>query len=214
GFDGNIVHAAARPFLADTTYAPYLLSWPVLRANLRFLARMPVRYLSTLLMVIARLIPHPRAFLRTVAVLPKTVYFAERVERESIPHIHANWASHPATAALVMARLTGVSWSFTGHASDIYIDNAMLAHKIRAAGFVVTCTRHNKDFLARVGGEDTADRIAVSYHGVDLTRFAPADRTPGPFRILTVGTLRECKGLTDLIDACRILADRRLPFEC
>jgi glycosyltransferase involved in cell wall biosynthesis len=91
----------------------------------------------------------------------------------------------------------------------------MLREKLRDAKFVLTCTRHNKDYLARVGGPGTADKVVVSYHGVDLVQFRPVPADPGDMlRILTVGTLRECKGLPDLIEACRILAGRGVPFDC
>jgi len=132
-----------------------------------------------------------------------------------VRHLHANWASHPATAALVMARLTGLPWSFGAHASDMYVDGAMLPEKIRAARFVVTCTRHNRDHLVALGGAATADKVFVSYHGVDLERFTPAThRPPGPLAILAVGSLRACKGLPDLIEACRLLAAWGRLFSC
>jgi glycosyltransferase involved in cell wall biosynthesis len=91
----------------------------------------------------------------------------------------------------------------------------MLRDKIRAAKFVVTCTGHNKDYLVGIGGSDTRDKITVSYHGVDLDRFKPDPSARGDrFTILTAGTLRKCKGLPDLIEACRILADRGVSFVC
>jgi glycosyltransferase involved in cell wall biosynthesis len=215
GFDGTIIHGSARPFLADTVYVPFLFSWKVLRANASALGRMPGRYLGTLFTVIAGCVTRPRALARSLAVFPKSVYFASMVRAEGIVHIHANWASHPATSAFVMSRLSGASWSFAGHASDIYIDNAMLREKILAARFVVTCTRHNKDHLVGVAGPAARDKITVSYHGVDLERFRPEPRSPaGTFGILTAGTLRECKGLPDLIEACRILAGRGVAFQC
>jgi glycosyltransferase involved in cell wall biosynthesis len=215
GFGGKVIHAAARPFLAETVYAPFVFSWALLRANGRFVARMPGRYVGALLSVIVGSLRHPRGLLRALAVFPKTVYFAELIEQEGITHIHANWASHPAMSAWVMSRLTGASWSFAGHASDIYIDTAMLPQKIRSADFVVTCTRHNKDYLVGLAGSEAADKIIVSYHGVDLDRFTPVPRqSAGSFRILTAGTLRECKGLPDLIEACEILAGRGIAFEC
>jgi colanic acid/amylovoran biosynthesis glycosyltransferase len=214
-FDGKVVHAAARPLMAQTVYVPFLASWPLWRANARALARTPGRYLALLGRFVGGLWRRPRSLVRTLAVFPKAVYFAEVAEREGIGHIHANWASHPSAAALVISGLTGATWSFAGHASDIYLDAGMLREKIREAKFVLTCTRHNKEYLARVGGPDTADKIVLSYHGVDLDRFRPLPaRTPGPFRILTVGTLRDSKGLPDLIEACRLLADRGIAFEC
>jgi glycosyltransferase involved in cell wall biosynthesis len=214
-FDGTVIHGAAKPLMARTVYVPFLASWTLLRANALALARTPGRYLGTLGRLVGGLWRRPRSLVLSLAVFPKSVYFAEIIRRERIAHIHANWASHPAASAFVMSRLTGATWSFAGHASDIYLDAGMLRDKIREAQFVLTCTKHNKDYLVGVGGPDTADKITVSYHGVDLQRFRPLPvRAPGPFRILTVGTLRECKGLPDLIEACRMLADRGISFEC
>jgi colanic acid/amylovoran biosynthesis glycosyltransferase len=194
---------------------PFLASWTLWRANALALARTPGRYLGTLGRLVGGLWRRPRSLALSLAVFPKSVYFAEIVRKERIGHIHANWASHPAASAFVMSKLTGATWSFAGHASDIYLDAGMLRDKIREAKFVLTCTKHNKEYLVSVGGPDTADKITVSYHGVDLQRFQPLpSRAPGPFRILTVGTLRECKGLPDLIEACRMLADRGVSFEC
>ena len=107
-----------------------------------------------------------------------------------------------------MAKLTGATWSFAGHASDIYLDAGMLREKIRRATFVTTCTKHNKEYLIGVGGPDTArqDHRELSRRRPRplpaIARAEPAARSG----ILTVGTLRECKGLPDLIEACRMLA--------
>jgi glycosyltransferase involved in cell wall biosynthesis len=212
-FKSDIVHAAARPFVADTVYVPFVLSWPLLRANGRFLRRNPGRYLRALAEVVSGCLSRPRSLLLSVAVFPKSVYFAELAEQEGLAHIHANWASHPAASALVMSMLTGIPWSFAGHASDIYVDGSMLRDKIRAK-FVVTCTHHNRT-ISSGSGAATRDKVTVSYHGVDLDRFKPDPNARGDrFTILTAGTLRECKGLPDLIEACRILADRGVSFFC
>jgi glycosyltransferase involved in cell wall biosynthesis len=153
--------------------------------------------------------------LRALVAYPKAVYFASLVEAQHIAHIHANWATHPAMAALVMARLTAVPWSFTGHASDIYLHTTMLAEKIRAAKFVLTCTRFNRDYLIRIAGEASAHKIVVSYHGINLHKFRPIPKPPTTsFHLLAVGTLMAGKGFTDLIEACRILARRGLAFDC
>lgn len=54
------------------------------------------------------------------------------------------------------------------------------------------------------------ERIAVHYTGVDLDRFAPRPRKPGPPLLLTVGYLIERKGQGLVIDAMRSLPDARL----
>jgi glycosyltransferase involved in cell wall biosynthesis len=214
-FNGDVVHKIAQPFLPHTTYVPFFFSRRIFRAQLSALRRFPGRYLATLAMVIAGSWSRPRSLLRTVAVFPKSVYFAQLVGAEGIAHIHANWATHPATSAWIISRLTGIPWSFSGHASDIYLDRTMLVDKIRAAKFVATCTRYNKQYLTGLAGDDVADRIVVSYHGVDLERFGPAPIAPGgPFRILAVGTILKCKGFGDLIEACGLLAAKKVAFEC
>lgn len=213
--DKNVAHEAVRPLVARTVYSPFLASAPLLRANAAALLRTPIHYLGTLGQLIGGLWRRPTSLVKTLAVFPKAVYFADLVRRDGIAHIHANWASHPAAAAMVMSRLSGVTWSFAGHASDVYLDGGMLREKIRGARFVLTCTRHNKEHMVRVAGQDVADKIVVSYHGVDLGRFKPLPTRPsGPFRILTVGTLRECKGLPDLVEACRLIGSRGVAFEC
>jgi glycosyltransferase involved in cell wall biosynthesis len=153
--------------------------------------------------------------LKALAVFPKSVYFARLAQEQRLAHIHANWASHPAVSALTISQLSGIPWSFAGHASDIFLDATMLKEKIRAAKFVLTCTRYNKSYLEGIGGADTMNKIIVSYHGVDLRKFVPAPKSAADcFRILSVGTLLPCKGLPDLLEACRLLTSRGVPFHC
>jgi glycosyltransferase involved in cell wall biosynthesis len=114
-----------------------------------------------------------------------------------------------------MADLADVPWSFAGHATDIFVERAMLPEKLRAARFAVTCTRYNREYLAGLAGPGAAERVFVGYHGVDLERFRPAPRDAGgPLRILAVGTLNECKGFDDLVAACGILAQRGVALDC
>jgi glycosyltransferase involved in cell wall biosynthesis len=214
-FDGAVVHSMARPFLPVTTNVPFLLSRRVLAAQVWALARRPGRYLGALARVVGGCWRSPRALARAAAVFPKSVYFARLAEQEGIAHVHANWATHPAAAAWIMSRVGGVPWSFAGHASDIYLERAMLGDKLRAARFAVTCTAHNREYLAGIAGPAAAPRVLVSYHGVDLERFRPAPRPDGgPFRILAVGTLHECKGFDDLVAACGLLDRRGVPVDC
>jgi glycosyltransferase involved in cell wall biosynthesis len=214
GFGGRVIHEEARRLLTATVYVPFLFSWRLVRAQGRMLATAPRAYAGALGTVLRGYWRDPRSLLLSLAVFPKSVYFATLVQDEAIPHIHANWATHPATAALVMSRLTGVPWSFAGHASDIYLNTTMLADKIRDARFVVTCTRHNGDYLERMAPAGHGAKIRVSYHGVDLRKFRPAPARPDDgFHILAVGTLIECKGFPDLIEAARRLAQRGVEFD-
>jgi glycosyltransferase involved in cell wall biosynthesis len=151
---------------------------------------------------------------KSLALLPKTLHFAELARAEGVDHLHAHWATYPANTALVVSRLTGIPWSLTCHAHDIFFEPLLLAEKLAETSFVLTCTGDNKRHLETVSPHARA-KVTVSYHGLDLGRFRPdPDRAPGPRpRLLGVGSLLECKGFDLLIAACGLLAERRRDFE-
>lgn len=137
-----------------------------------------------------------------------------------LQHLHAHFASDATTAALVAARQSGVGFSFTAHARDIFhcyvspdVDDEARRLKIAAARFVVTVSEYNRRHLLGVAGARAP--IVTLYNGIDLSRFeftADADREPG--RILAVGRLVEKKGFDDLIEACRLLRERGFSYQC
>src|SRR4030042_704375 len=60
-------------------------------------------------------------------------HLARRFQQERVTHIHAPWACGPATAAWVASQLTGIPFSFTGRAHDIFTPDSLLPDKIRDA---------------------------------------------------------------------------------
>lgn len=137
-----------------------------------------------------------------------------------VRHLHAHFAHGSTTVTWYASRITGVSFSFTGHARDIYTERlnpgGLLPRKIRAARFVVTCTEANRRHLRSLGEGTDVHRV---YHGLnaDFARIlayggeAPARN--GRFRVLGVGRLVAKKGFDVLVEAIAILADRGVPVE-
>ena len=69
--------------------------------------------------------------------------------------------------------------------------------------------------MVRHCGERTRSKIHVIHCGVDPDLFAAAPRRrEWPFQIVCVASLEDIKGHTYLVDACRILKDRGIDFEC
>jgi glycosyltransferase involved in cell wall biosynthesis len=133
-------------------------------------------------------------------------------ERTGIEHIHSPWANGTATAAWVASRLTGIPFSFTARAGDIYPPDGALSEKIRDAMFVRSEDRTNIGYLAGFAGGNTG-KFLLTYNGVPLEvrREAPV-RMSAPFSILAVARFVRTKGFDVLLRAAKVLADEGVDF--
>lgn len=132
-------------------------------------------------------------------------------------HLHVHFASTPADVALLVSTMSGVPFSLSAHAKDIYLSKPSdLRRKLDAARFTVTCTGYNRDVLERIAGPDAI--IQRAYHGLGTAAFTPPERSPSatgmPPLILSVGRLRPKKGFATLIEACALLRDQGRAFRC
>lgn len=187
----------------------------MLAAQWHWLRRRPGRYLGTWWGALWGNRRSLKFLVRAVAVVPTAAAFARRIEARGTDHVHAHWATHPALAAWVVHRLTGTSYSFTGHAHDLYVERSMLDVKIRDAAAVITISEYNRRLLAGWYGT-LADKVEVVHCGVDVGIFhprpdGPPARRDGPFELVTVATLQPQKGHAYLVDAVGLLRDRRIP---
>jgi len=214
-----VVHEEARPWTGRALYTSYL-SAAIVAANVRTLLRRPLTYLSLLVRLIAGTITSPAMLLRTVAVFPKSVYLAEALQREGLRHIHAHYATHPATMALIIAALSDITFSFTVHAHDIQVDRSLLRWKLRETRFVRSISDYNKRFLERLYPDQTrGGKIMVVHVGIEPSTYEQSAHKLVPIgsgvpKILCVAAHRPYKGLPVLIEACRILRDQGVAFHC
>ena len=113
--------------------------------------------------------------------------------------------------------LSGLSFSFTAHAKDIYTsDPRQLREKMALAKFVVTCTEYNRRYLKKLC-DDLPRPIYCVYHGIDTELFSQnrdmAAKVNEPYHILTVARLTAKKGLPTVYRALKILQDSGVTFE-
>lgn len=139
-----------------------------------------------------------------------------RGRRETVTHIHSQWAHSCGTIAMYGSWLLGVPYSFTGHATDLFRDRCALEDKIRRADFIVCISEFHRDFFLKHGARP--EQLFIAYCGINPEWFYPPQvlgKSPDKrYRIVSSGRLVEKKGFAYLIDACKILADRGENFEC
>lgn len=212
-----VVHSDAEPWVRRAHYRPFL-SVGILRTNLHFLLRSPKVYLELIADVMRGTRGSRNFMLGAIGIFPKVVDFARDMEVRGVDHVHAHFATHPALAAFIVHRLTGISWSFTAHGSDLHVDRRMLNAKVAEADFTVTVSEYNRELIIDTCGEWTREKIEVVHCGVDTDLFAPDAHRSGvdaaPLRILCVASMEKVKGHRYLVDACALLKARGVTFRC
>ncbi|MGP1674870.1 MAG: glycosyltransferase [Candidatus Limnocylindrales bacterium] len=213
---GEPLQPAAEAWVERAHFLPFV-SLPILRSQWRFLRdpRRRRRYLRAYGDMLRGTWRSPNFLLGGLGIFPKTVHMALDMVDEGVDHVHCHFASHPALAGWLIHRLTGIPYSFTAHGSDLHVDRTMLATKVSEAAFVVTISRDNRAVIESTSGAASVGKVEIIHCGVDPSAFRPVERSvDGPLRIVAVGTLHEVKGQAHLIDACRRLRDRGVPFSC
>ncbi|WP_183864482.1 glycosyltransferase [Rhizobium sp. BK399] len=127
--------------------------------------------------------------------------------------LHAHFIHTPASVTEYASILTGVPWTCSAHAKDIWTSPDWDLHeKLGSARWTVTCTRSGYDHMRTL--TPRKDAVHLSYHGLDLARFGhfagarsrrdgcdPAD----PVLLLSVGRAVEKKGYETLLRALALL---------
>ena len=193
--------------------------WATLtRAHGRMLIASPLRYAGAVLraMLWSVLSPTPLSVWKQFG---RGGYVASICRRAGIRHIHAHFANAPAAAARFASLMSGIPYSFTAHAKDLYLTPPrVIQRRARAATFVATCTGYNARYLHELLGAD-AGKVHLVYHGIDLSQFGSREKQKPfaqvrPKLMLSVGRLVEKKGHDDLIAACALLRQRGHAFRC
>ncbi|HEX4733780.1 MAG TPA: glycosyltransferase [Thermoleophilaceae bacterium] len=121
-------------------------------------------------------------------------------------HIHAHFAGAAALDAMRISLLTGIPYSVTTHAYDIFLAPANLDEKLERARFHVAVCEYNAEFL-RHRVPRAAGRMHKVVMGVDPEQFKRTRPYPGGRNVVAVGRLIEKKGFAHLIEAARRLPD-------
>ncbi len=132
-----------------------------------------------------------------------------------VTHLHAHFLHTPASVARYASLISGLPWSGSAHAKDIYTSAHWdIREKLAECQWAVTCTRANATYLNALLPESHKRAVTCIYHGLDLNRFAnPQPRHSErdgsnpyePVKILSVGRAVEKKGYDGLLQALAAL---------
>jgi glycosyltransferase involved in cell wall biosynthesis len=200
------------------------------QANAAVARRHPLRYARTLASALALSWRYrPKGAQRTESGLRlRKVFIKEFLQAGQIAdelhragdvrHLHGHFCHGVATITWFASRLSGIPFSFTAHAKDIYQaelnPGRLLERKLGAARFVATCTCANAGVLRLRHARP--QEVHTIYHGLDTDYFSPAPPSAAPEvpMILSVGRFVEKKGFDQLIEACALLQRDGVRFGC
>jgi glycosyltransferase involved in cell wall biosynthesis len=215
----SFTHQSVTQIQAAVDYLPETLLRPLPRLmyhNCQLAARRPSAYARALKIAMQR-------FLRTrKSATLKHLFQAGYLVQSLLPvhpslHFHAHFAHSPASVAMFASLLSGLPFSFTAHAKDIYTsDPRQLREKMALAKFVVTCTEYNRRHLKSLCDKGSGAIYRV-YHGIDTELFAQSShitvKAKTPYQLLTVARLIAKKGLPTVYRALKILKDKGVDFK-
>lgn len=214
----EVIHDDTKKLMNDVIYLSSLMKktkiqrWTALiLLHAYFILVSPVRYVKTFGYAITK---GGKIFNKFIFSL----IYARELQKSGIDHMHVHFALHACTYALLISKITGIPYSFTVHAHDIFIPDLaeLIEDKFNNAKFVVCISEFNKQYVLERFSSIDGNKIKVVHCGLDISAFNPAVKVRNStFTMLSIGRLVEHKGFKYLIEACkRIKEEKGIDFQC
>lgn len=138
------------------------------------------------------------------------------IQEHHIEHIHCHFAYQNVRLAYILHQMLPISYTFTMHAYDIFVEHPYrdLSNWAACAKKVITISEFNRQYLHTMFDLplQNIEIVPCSKYFDPLTPVQ--NYTVAPLRIVSVSRLVEKKGYPYLIKACQILKDRGIVFSC
>lgn len=138
------------------------------------------------------------------------------VER-GITHLHCHFATLSVDVAQIASRLTGVPFSVTTHAKDLFHESVChdrLGKIFDQADHVIAISEYNRQFLFK-NFPQISHKVHLVYNGLELARFPYTVKSlpEKSLHIVGVGRLVEKKGFDVLIQAAALAQGQGLDLK-
>jgi glycosyltransferase involved in cell wall biosynthesis len=206
------VHVPASPAVEETLHSLrartiYLYrqsAWTFLKSNLKWLLKSPLRYLHT-----CRLTMSDAFKVGLAGHVGRGLFYrffvasrvADILVGENCWHLHTHFAHIPTDIAMYASSLSGVPFSFTAHANDLFERGWLLKEKVTRAKVAMTISEYNRRFFTQQGADESKIKIVRCGVESDGDR---TDKEKGRNASPTIGSLGrlvEKKGMDTLIFA-------------
>lgn len=211
----NPTEKKAVELMAVTNYSP-IMSLAVVEALLYFFISSPLRLSKALLRIFQFGYREPKLMLQAFTTFPMSVYFARKMKRLGIKHIHTHFVSLASFAAGTASELLGISFTLHAHAADLFSRNIKsVSQQLENSPGIITISQFHKKFITDLSSNIKSNKVHVIYCGLEAEIFTPAAKEPSEqIKILSIGRLIEKKGFEYLIDACAELSKENLSYRC
>lgn len=212
------ISSEARSLLATTTYLDQVPEHRKFLAFASMFVTQPGKVLACLREYLsASPMKSFRDYRRLGYHLVEACYLARLMGEDPPDHIHSHFITGATSIAMFLSKLIDVPFSFTMHASALWIDPIALSNKLEACRFCVSISEYNRNYVCETYGEQWRDKINIVHCGILLDAIDTVTGNerddPDKVTVLAVGQLMKRKGYVYLIEAARILRDRERNIE-
>jgi glycosyltransferase involved in cell wall biosynthesis len=138
------------------------------------------------------------------------IALAAHLRTLGIRHVHCHFAHAPTTVGMYATKQIQGTFSFTGHANDLFVRRSLLKRKLQRAAFVSCISEYHRRLYSDISGLGL-DRLPIIRCGIDFEDVPSqastrAHTTNQPLQILTVARLVPKKGIDLLLHSMHSLA--------
>lgn len=199
----KVIQPEARKLLNKVRILPSFFSWQAFFSFFYFLLFYPLSLFKTFLLLF-RLIFSPLYFLKNIYGFFQALYLSFIIKTRKLKvHLHSHWLTLPSSIGLFCKYLSGVSFSISAHAWDIFFEDKLAPQKIDEAEFVIVCSKFCKDYLLERVGLRFKDKVYLNYHGLNFN-ILPEVNTKEKL-IVSSGRLVKTKGFSTFLKAVSLL---------
>ena len=170
--------ALMREWSHQTTFLLDLPSLTIFAQLISVVGRHPLRFVSCATLALKTIRPGIRGLLNQLFYLAEALLASRALMSNQIDHVHNHFGDHSGTVTMLAAHFSGISYSVSFHGPHVFFDGPHRAmhEKVRRAKFCRCISYYCRSQLMLMSGVMNIDHFPIIRCGIDVSRYAMADR--------------------------------------